>query len=58
MAFKPFEKSSKDKEKKGMKEGSKKEEAFDFKQKRFAAGGKISHGDGIAKSGRTKAKHC
>lgn len=28
----PFEKSSKDKEPKGLKEGSKKEEAFDRKQ--------------------------
>ena len=28
----PFEKSKKDKEPKGMKEGSKKEEKFDFKQ--------------------------
>lgn len=30
--FVPFEKSSKDKEPKGMKEGSKKEEALDKKQ--------------------------
>lgn len=30
--FVPFEKSKKDKEPKGMKEGSKKEEKFDFKQ--------------------------
>ena len=34
----PFEKSSKDKEPKGMKEGSKKEEALDKKQ---AGGGKF-----------------
>jgi hypothetical protein len=31
----PFEKSSKDKEPKGMKEGSKKEEALDKKQSKF-----------------------
>lgn len=34
MAFKPFEKSGKDKEPRGMKEGSKKEEAYDKKQQR------------------------
>jgi hypothetical protein len=39
--FAKFEKSGKDKEPKGMKEGSKKEEAFDKKQMRFAAGGRI-----------------
>ena len=33
MATKPFEKSPKDKEPKGMKEGSRREEAFDRKQK-------------------------
>jgi hypothetical protein len=32
MAFKPFEKSKADKEPKGMKEGSKREEKFDAKQ--------------------------
>ena len=32
MAFKPFEKSKKDVEPKGMKEGSKREEALDKKQ--------------------------
>lgn len=32
MPFKPFEKSAKDKESKGMKEGSRKEEAMDRKQ--------------------------
>jgi len=36
MAFKPFEKSKKDVEKRGMKEGSKKEEAFDRMQKKSA----------------------
>jgi hypothetical protein len=52
MAFVPFEKSSKDKkEPKGMKEGSRKEEAFDAAQKKksgkpgvvpgFKCGGKI-----------------
>lgn len=30
--FKPFEKSAKDKEPRGMKEGSRREEAFDRKQ--------------------------
>lgn len=30
--FKPFEKSAKDKEPKGMKEGSRREEAYDRKQ--------------------------
>lgn len=49
--FVPFEKSSKDKEKKGMKEGSKREEAFDFKQKRFAAGG-LARGGGAATKGK------
>ena len=33
----PFEKSGKDKEKKGMKEGSKKEMAMDKKQSKFPA---------------------
>ena len=37
--FVPFEKSKKDKEPKGMKEGSKKEEKFDFAQ-RFKKGKK------------------
>lgn len=35
--FVPFEKSSKDKEPKGMKEGSGKEEALDKKQAKFPA---------------------
>lgn len=51
--FVPFEKSSKDKEPKGMKEGSAKEEAFDKKQMAFAKGGSI---DGIASRGKTKGK--
>jgi len=50
--FVPFEKSPKDKESKSKgKEGSKKEEAFDFKQKRFAAGG-IARGGGAATRGK------
>ena len=49
----PFEMSAKDKEPKGMKEGSKKEEAFDKKQMGFAKGGSI---DGIASKGKTKGK--
>lgn len=36
MALKPFEKSKKDSEKKGMKEGSKKEETVDRKQSKSA----------------------
>ena len=51
----PFEKSSKDKEPKGMKEGSKKEEAFDKKQMGFAKGGFTSKADGVAQRGKTKA---
>ena len=48
-----FEKSAKDKEVKGKgKEGSKKEEAFDKKQK-FAKGGAV---DGIAQRGKTVGK--
>jgi hypothetical protein len=41
--FIPFEKSKKDKEPKGMKEGSKKEEALDKKQA-LAKGGKVKRG--------------
>lgn len=51
--FAKFEKSSKDKEPKGMKEGSKKEEAFDKKQmavKKFAKGG------GIESKGKTRGR--
>ena len=36
--FKAFEKSGKDKEPKGMKEGSKKEEALDMKQMKTGGG--------------------
>jgi hypothetical protein len=46
----PFEKSAKDKEPKGMKEGSKKEEAMDKTQARFAKGG------GVELRGKTKGK--
>ena len=48
-----FEKSKKDVEPKGMKEGSKKEEAFDKKQMRFAKGGSV---DGVALRGKTRGK--
>lgn len=48
MAFKPFEKSKADKEPKGMKEGSRKEEMLDAKQMKgkgkpmpFAKGGAV-----------------
>ena len=54
----PFEKSGKDVEPKGMKEGSKKEEAFDRKQmmgmKKMAGGGYTRAADGIAKKGKTQ----
>lgn len=40
--FAQFEKSGKDKDPKGMKEGSKKDNAMDKKQMKFAAGGKIT----------------
>ena len=54
--FALFEKGGKDKEVKGKgKEGSKKEEAFDKKQMKFAKGGSI-HGDGVAQRGLTKGK--
>jgi len=62
MAFKPFEKSGKDKEKKGgPKEGSKREEFMDMIQKKkgaksggktkFASGG-IMRGTGCATKGK------
>jgi len=60
MAFKPFEKSKKDKEKKGMKEGSKKEEAMDVAQMGYKRGGKVKcSGGGMMKGGgaATKGKH-
>ena len=52
----PFEKSKKDVEPKGMKEGSKKEEAFDKKQMAFAKGGFVARADGVAQRGKTQAK--
>lgn len=65
--FARFEKSGKDTEPKGMREGSKKEEAFDKKQmmgmkkggstKKMASGGLASghkSADGIASRGKTK----
>ena len=55
--FALFEKSGKDKETGKMgKEGSKKEEAFDKKQSRFAKGGFVAKADGIAQRGKTQAK--
>jgi hypothetical protein len=65
--MKMFEKSGKDVEKKGMKEGSKADMALDKKQmmgmkkgggvKKMAAGGSASkRADGVAKSGKTKGK--
>ena len=58
--FVPFEKSGKDKEPKGMKEGSKKEEAFDKTQK-FAKGGlaKVANQKGggkLACGGKVRGK--
>lgn len=52
----PFEKSKKDVEPKGMKEGSKREEALDKKQAAFAKGGFVSKADGVAQRGKTQAK--
>lgn len=40
MPFKPFEKSSKDKEPKRMREGSRREEAMDRKQMKSRTNGK------------------
>ena len=62
--FAKFEKSSKDKEPKGMKEGSAAEEALDAKQaKGMAGGGKAkcyakggAVRDGIAQRGKTVGK--
>lgn len=50
--FALFEKSGKDKEKKGVKEGSKKDMAADKKQMKYAKGGSI---DGCAQRGKTRA---
>ena len=64
--FAKFEKSGKDVEKKGMKEGSKADMALDKKQmmgmkkggmKKMAAGGSASsRADGVAQRGKTKGK--
>jgi hypothetical protein len=64
--FAKFEKSGKDVEKKGMKEGSKADMAMDKKQmmgmkkgggvKKMAAGGFTRAADGVATKGKTKAK--
>ena len=55
--FAKFEKSGKDKETGKMgKEGSKKEEAFDKKQMKFAKGGFVAKADGVAQQGKTEAK--
>jgi len=62
--FAKFEKSGKDVEKKGMKEGSKADMALDKKQmmgmkkggmKKMAAGGYTRAADGVATKGKTKA---
>ena len=61
--FAKFEKSGKDVEKRGMKEGSKAEMAMDRMQmmkkgggvKKMAAGGFTRSADGIASKGKTKA---
>jgi hypothetical protein len=58
--FAAFEKSAKDKEPKGMKEGSKKEEAFD-KSQGMKCGGKVkkmAKGGGIESRGKTVGKIC
>ena len=58
--FAKFEMSGKDKEKKGAKEGSKKETMMDKMQMKKMAGGGLSSGhksaDGIASKGKTKGK--
>jgi len=54
--FAKFEMSSKDKEKKGMKEGSKKEMMMDKSQMGMKKGGFTRAADGIASKGKTKAK--
>lgn len=60
--FAKFEKSSKDVEKKGMKEGSKKEMMMDKMQMKKMASGGLSSGhkaaDGIAQRGKTRGKMC
>ena len=63
--FAKFEKSGKDVEKKGMKEGSKADMAMDKKQMmgmnkggmtKMATGGFVRAADGVATKGKTKAK--
>jgi len=62
--FAKFEKSGKDVEKKGMKEGSKADMALDKKQMmmkkggmtKMATGGFVRAADGVAQRGKTKAK--
>jgi hypothetical protein len=63
--FAKFEKSGKDVEKKGMKEGSKADMAMDKKQMmgmkrggmtKMATGGFVRAADGVASKGKTKAK--
>ena len=55
MAFN-FEKSKSDKEPKGMKEGSKKEEALDKKQMKFAKGGLATTQNNLKTMGRGLAR--
>lgn len=54
MAFKPFEKSKADKEPKGVKEGSRREEKFDAKQMKGKAAKPMpfAKGGAVKKSGR------
>lgn len=55
--FAKFEKSGKDVEKKGVKEGSKKDMAMDKMQmKKMATGGFVRAADGVASRGKTKAR--
>jgi len=54
--FAKFEKSGKDVEKKGVKEGSKKDMMMDKMQmKKMATGGYVRAADGVASRGKTKA---
>ena len=55
--FAKFEKSGKDVEKKGVKEGSKKDMMMDKMQmKKMASGGFVHAADGVASRGKTKAR--
>ena len=55
--FAKFEKSGKDVEKKGVKEGSKKDMMMDKMQmKKMATGGFVRAADGVASHGKTKAR--